>query len=141
MALVWEQTLGRGRVGLDDDYFLLGGDSVLATVITGRLREALETDDVRIHDILSCLTVGRLAATLAERGQEPEQLETVAEIFLEVEAMTDEELEAQLLDTDEALEAQLLDTDEALEAQLLDTDEALEAQLLDTDEQTGARRD
>ena len=130
VALVWEQTLGRGRVGLDDDYFLLGGDSVLATVITGRLREALETDDVRIHDILSCLTVGRLAATLAERGQEPEQLETVAEIFLEVEAMTDEELEAQLLDTDEELEAQLLDTDEALEAQLLDTDE-----------QTGARRD
>ncbi|MGW2541707.1 amino acid adenylation domain-containing protein [Kitasatospora sp. NPDC001574] len=101
VAHVWEQALKAPLVGLEDDYFLLGGDSVLATVITGRLREALETDDVRIHDVLSCLTVGRLAATLAEREQAAGRLETVAEIYLEVEAMTDEELDAQLLGSDE----------------------------------------
>ncbi|MFJ8431260.1 amino acid adenylation domain-containing protein [Kitasatospora sp. NPDC094019] len=101
VAHVWEQTLKRPQVGLDDDYFLLGGDSVLATVITGRLREALETDEVRIHDVLSCLTVGRLADTLAGRDQDPERLEAVADIYLEVEAMTDEELEAQFLDSEE----------------------------------------
>ncbi|MEO3977754.1 amino acid adenylation domain-containing protein [Streptomyces sp. CAU 1734] len=96
IASVWEQTLGSPRVGLDDDYFFLGGDSILATAITGRLREALDTDDVRIHDILGSLTVGRLAETLARRSAGPGVLEAMAEIYLEVESLTEEELTAQL---------------------------------------------
>ncbi|MCF2533539.1 non-ribosomal peptide synthetase [Yinghuangia soli] len=100
VALVWAQVLKADAVGADEDYFLLGGDSVLATVITGRLREALDTDDVSIHDVLSALTVGRLAAALAARDPQPGRLDQVAEIFLEIEAMTDEELDEQLLGGD-----------------------------------------
>ncbi|MFF5209443.1 amino acid adenylation domain-containing protein [Streptosporangium sp. NPDC000396] len=89
IAHVWAQALEVDRVGLNDDYFLLGGDSVLATVIVGRLREALDTDAISVHDVLQSLTVARLAEGLAD-----DRLTLVAEVFLEVELMTEEELEA-----------------------------------------------
>ncbi len=92
----WEQVLRTSQVGLDDDYFALGGDSILAAAITGRLREALDTQDVRIHDVLGSLTVGRLAETLAGRAEDPETLEIVAEVYLEVSALSEDELAAQL---------------------------------------------
>ncbi|GAA2879562.1 non-ribosomal peptide synthetase [Streptosporangium fragile] len=97
IAHVWSRALEVDRVGLADDYFLLGGDSVLATVIVGRLREALDTDAISVHDVLQSLTVARLAETLTGPGRpDPDRLARVAELFLEIELMSDEELEARL---------------------------------------------
>ncbi|WP_433235678.1 amino acid adenylation domain-containing protein [Streptosporangium sp. CA-135522] len=88
IALVWCRALGLEEVGMDDDYFLLGGDSVLATVIVGRLRDALDTDAVSVHDILRHPTVARLAARIGD-----DRTDQVAELYLEIEAMTDDELD------------------------------------------------
>jgi mycobactin phenyloxazoline synthetase len=77
-----------GQVGVDDDFFELGGDSVLATVAVARIRNWLDTSTVMVPDIFATRTVSALARRLAER--EPPgspRLEQVAELFLEVTDM------------------------------------------------------
>jgi acyl-CoA synthetase (AMP-forming)/AMP-acid ligase II/acyl carrier protein len=39
VCVIWEEVLGMERVGLDDDFFLLGGDSMLATRVIARVRD------------------------------------------------------------------------------------------------------
>ncbi|WP_410664996.1 amino acid adenylation domain-containing protein [Amycolatopsis sp. lyj-84] len=58
--------LGLPSVGLDDDYFTLGGDSILSIQVSGRARAAgLE---IRPRDIFDRKTVANLAALAATRA-------------------------------------------------------------------------
>ncbi|WP_020658818.1 non-ribosomal peptide synthetase [Amycolatopsis benzoatilytica] len=96
LAKVWADVLGVDRVGLDDPFFALGGDSVLATVIVGRLREALDSTEVTVRTLFATRTVGAMAARLLADEAVPGRLEQVAEICLEVEALTEAEVDAEL---------------------------------------------
>jgi mycobactin phenyloxazoline synthetase len=84
------------RVGVDDPFFAMGGDSVLATVIVGRLREALDSTEVTVRALFATLTVGAMAARLLADEAEPGRLEQVAEIYLEVESLSDSDVDAEL---------------------------------------------
>ncbi|MFF3653165.1 amino acid adenylation domain-containing protein [Streptomyces sp. NPDC002181] len=76
-ATVWEQTLADmwgellrvDRVGVTDDFFELGGDSLLATRLVARLRQALPEGAaaVRVRDLFTHRTV-RALATLVEEA-------------------------------------------------------------------------
>jgi acyl carrier protein len=44
VAEVWAEVLGRAEVGATDEFFALGGHSLAATRVTGRLRERLGID-------------------------------------------------------------------------------------------------
>ncbi|MCE7003591.1 amino acid adenylation domain-containing protein [Kibdelosporangium philippinense] len=92
LAKIWAEVLGVERVGLDDAFFALGGDSVLATMIVGRLREALDTSEVTVRTLFATLSVGAMAARMQADESVPGRLGQVAEIYLEVDAMTEEEL-------------------------------------------------
>jgi len=60
---IWQELLGIAGVGLDDDFFDLGGDSLTATQVVSRLRETfpLEPD---LALLFEAPTVRRLAASL-----------------------------------------------------------------------------
>ncbi|HEY0641586.1 MAG TPA: amino acid adenylation domain-containing protein, partial [Pseudonocardiaceae bacterium] len=62
VAEVWARALGLERVGVDDSFFDLGGDSMLAVAVVGALRAAGYVTSVR--DVLATRTVRGLAATL-----------------------------------------------------------------------------
>jgi mycobactin phenyloxazoline synthetase len=99
IAHLWTEALeAPAQIGVEDDYFLLGGDSVVATVLVGRLREGLATDAVSVRDILTARTVAGLAQRLSEREDAPERLAEAAEVYLEIARMSDDEVEAQLRD-------------------------------------------
>ncbi|MEU1294364.1 amino acid adenylation domain-containing protein [Streptomyces sp. NPDC005840] len=96
VAGTWAGVLGVDRVGLDDGFFALGGDSVLATVIVGRLREALDTSEVTVRALFATLTAGGMAKRLAAEEETPGRLEQVAAIHLEIEGMSAEEVDSAL---------------------------------------------
>ena len=64
IAEVWQDALGFDQVGLHDDFFELGGDSLAAVHVTARLTELLRAD-LSPHSLLLHPTVAGLAATLA----------------------------------------------------------------------------
>ncbi|MGW1208834.1 amino acid adenylation domain-containing protein [Streptomyces sp. NPDC002499] len=98
VARIWGDVLGTGRVGLDDGFFALGGDSVLATVIVSRLREALDTSEVSVRALFATLTAGGMAKRLSAEEETAGRLEQVAAIHLEIEGMSAAEIDSALRD-------------------------------------------
>ncbi|MBF6286236.1 non-ribosomal peptide synthase/polyketide synthase [Nocardia cyriacigeorgica] len=65
VAEIFAQVLGVDRVGLDDDFFALGGNSLVATQIAARIAALLDAD-VPVRMLFEHPTVGALAARLSE---------------------------------------------------------------------------
>jgi amino acid adenylation domain-containing protein len=61
LAKIFGEVLGLGRIGADDDFFDLGGDSLKGMQIVSRTRERLGAD-LRIRDLFDHPTVARLAS-------------------------------------------------------------------------------
>ncbi|MUM18706.1 amino acid adenylation domain-containing protein [Mycobacterium sp. CBMA271] len=87
--------LGVESIGVHDDFFAQGGDSVLATTVIARVRDWLEVDHALVGDFFATRTIAGLADRLqkreAERGT-PDRLAVIAGHYLEIAAMTDEEI-------------------------------------------------
>ncbi|MFJ7147383.1 non-ribosomal peptide synthase/polyketide synthase [Streptomyces sp. NPDC100445] len=67
VAAAWTDVLDTGEVGADDDFFALGGDSILAVRVTSRLRAAFGTD-VSPRLLFTHPTLSALAAALDTPG-------------------------------------------------------------------------
>jgi acyl carrier protein len=65
IAEIWEQALGLERVGAHDNFFDLGGHSLLLARVHTALRRKLETE-ISIIELFRFPTVASLAARLAE---------------------------------------------------------------------------
>ncbi|MEU2060469.1 non-ribosomal peptide synthase/polyketide synthase [Streptomyces sp. NPDC013455] len=65
VAAAWTDVLDTDEVGADDDFFALGGDSILAVRVTSRLRAAFGTD-VSPRLLFTHSTLSGLAAALGE---------------------------------------------------------------------------
>lgn len=87
LAVIVGDLLGRRNIGVDDDFFALGGDSVLATQAVARIRAWLDAPDIMVADIFANRTVSALAAVLSAGEQDPGRLDQVAELYLEVIGM------------------------------------------------------
>ncbi|MEU9079192.1 amino acid adenylation domain-containing protein [Kitasatospora sp. NPDC048538] len=75
---LWQEVLGLPRVGVLDDFFALGGDSLLVTRVAARIRAGLGLD-VPIREVFESGT----AATLAARIE--------ARLIAEIDALSEDE--------------------------------------------------
>ncbi|HXM58503.1 MAG TPA: SDR family NAD(P)-dependent oxidoreductase, partial [Candidatus Dormibacteraeota bacterium] len=83
VAALWSHVLGIERIGVEDDFFELGGNSLVAIQLVGRIREGFEIE-FGIQQVLERPTVRRLAEVVEER------------LLRRLEAMSDEEVRALL---------------------------------------------
>lgn len=81
--------------GVHDDFFALGGDSVLATTVVARVRDWLEIDHALVADLFATRTVAGFAERLQNREAQPNRLALIARHYLDVAALTDEEVLAE----------------------------------------------
>jgi amino acid adenylation domain-containing protein len=67
LAAIWEQVLHRSPIGAHDDFFELGGDSLVAMQISGAVTEALGVE-VPVDAVFDTPTVAGLAARAEQLG-------------------------------------------------------------------------
>jgi acyl transferase domain-containing protein/thioesterase domain-containing protein/acyl carrier protein len=78
LAKTWEDCLGVQQVGIDDDFYRLGGDSLKSLIIAARIQEALDLD-VSVGDLLVYPTVRQLALHL-QQSELLHQLECIVKL-------------------------------------------------------------
>ncbi|MEV7022277.1 amino acid adenylation domain-containing protein, partial [Kitasatospora sp. NPDC093558] len=66
LAAIWSDVLGTDRVGVEDSFFDLGGDSIRAVRLVGALRAA--GYDASVRDVFQHRTIAELAAHLGGRA-------------------------------------------------------------------------
>jgi phthiocerol/phenolphthiocerol synthesis type-I polyketide synthase E len=67
LAVIWQQVLGRPGIRPQDDFFALGGDSLMAVALTGRIRDAFGVE-MSIGSLFDYPNLAALTAALLEQG-------------------------------------------------------------------------
>ncbi|WNF29163.1 beta-ketoacyl synthase N-terminal-like domain-containing protein [Streptomyces sp. C11-1] len=94
VARVWHEMLGVSPIGPDDDFYDLGGNSLFAIQIVGRLRQA--HGDFPMSAVFEAPTVPGLAAAIRSHQAESIGLDEFEALLREVESLSAGEAEAKL---------------------------------------------
>jgi acyl transferase domain-containing protein/acyl carrier protein len=95
IAAVWGDLLGVARVGVNDGFLALGGDSLLAARLAARLREVLGVE-LPVRLFFERSTVAELAAAVEELKQADLEA-AMKEVRNKVAALSEDELETEIL--------------------------------------------
>jgi acyl-CoA synthetase (AMP-forming)/AMP-acid ligase II len=90
LAGIWEQVLGVVRIGINDNFFLSGGDSLQATRVTSRIRSVLGAN-LPLTTIFSSPTIAALSLIVLSEQAHAAGDKVVTRMLAELEAMSEEE--------------------------------------------------
>uniref|UniRef100_A0A914EEL9 Fatty acid synthase n=1 Tax=Acrobeloides nanus TaxID=290746 RepID=A0A914EEL9_9BILA len=69
LCFIWEDMLGVPTVGINDDFFMLGGDSIILMQLTTRMRNELNLN-ISVREIFNHCSIKKLSALLLEQNGE-----------------------------------------------------------------------
>jgi amino acid adenylation domain-containing protein len=78
IAGIWESLLGSDKIGLDDDFYEIGGHSLLALQILTRMKEELGIK-ITLKEFLDNPTINKLNAQFGFESLKPEQNTSIAQ--------------------------------------------------------------
>jgi acyl carrier protein len=67
LASIWREVLGLQQVGIHDDFFDLGGHSLIATQVLSRVRRAIQVD-LPLRRLFQAPTIAQLAKAIEDAG-------------------------------------------------------------------------
>ena len=96
LSTIWSEVLGIDQLGINDDFFELGGDSLLATrIVTGMMKKF--SADLPIRTLFDTPTIAQQAEQLLLRQTKAIGMETLESLLNEVESLSDEEIHRRLM--------------------------------------------
>lgn len=90
---LWADILELDRVGIDDNFFEIGGHSILASKFISRLRETVQVE-LPLRTFFSSPTVAGLAEAMIKDGQQGTKALRIAELLISVANYSEDEVEA-----------------------------------------------
>jgi acyl carrier protein len=87
---IWVQVLGMEQVSVHDDFFDLGGDSMLSTQLVSRLRETFAVE-LLLRDLFTAPTVAELAVEITQRQAEETDSKEIERLLAEPEGLSQDE--------------------------------------------------
>jgi acyl carrier protein len=95
VAATWEEVLGTDGIGVEDNFFKLGGDSLMAIQIGTRLRDSLGVE-IPINELFEDATVAAVARAVEKaRGKPADDPALAAQLAL-VESLSDDQVRRML---------------------------------------------
>jgi acyl carrier protein len=95
LAAIWADVLKLDRIGRHDNFFDLGGHSLLVMKVVARVRETFEMD-VPLETAFQATTLSALAGTICARQIEQYEASDIERIAAEVGLLSEEELRSLL---------------------------------------------
>ncbi len=96
LANIWADVLALAQVGVDDNFFDLGGHSLAASRVIARVIQTYQLD-IPIKALFDAPTVAEMACLITQNQANPASEAELEQMLREVEAMTDDEVQKQLV--------------------------------------------
>ncbi|WP_144052388.1 non-ribosomal peptide synthetase [Anabaena sp. PCC 7108] len=92
LADIWSEVLHLPQVSIHDNFFDLGGHSLLATQLLSRINQIFSSE-ISLQQLFMNPTIAELETVLAKLLGSQNQVDEIAQTFLEVNNLTPEEIE------------------------------------------------
>jgi natural product biosynthesis luciferase-like monooxygenase protein len=92
---MWAEILGVEEVGIHDDFFEIGGHSILASQLVSRMRETFHIE-LSLRTFFDAPTIAKLAGIIISDEEQAMKVERIAELLMDVINYSDDEVEAKL---------------------------------------------
>jgi len=95
LAGIWTEVLKLDRVGIHDNFFDLGGHSLLVIRVVSRVRDAFQVD-LPLRAVFENPTVAGLTVTIIDHPSGGEKVERIAQLLMAVSQLSPDEVETLL---------------------------------------------
>ncbi len=96
IAAVWEQLLGIEGIGIHDNFFDLGGNSLSGTQLVAKLRQVFQVE-LPLRELFEDPTIAAVAGIIEKQStQQEEKTDKIKDLFSRVEQMSEEDIQSML---------------------------------------------
>src|SRR5262249_24200124 len=95
VARIWEEVLGIERIGIRDNFFDLGGHSLMATQVISRVQEAFQIE-IGLRSLFEAPTVAGLVEKMIQLETRAGDLDATARILQDLQDISEDEAKVML---------------------------------------------